>query len=266
MAKLIPLLDLDILTYELAFLTDANGNERPFSYIKKLADKKIDSILEGAVGTHETEWKGYLTGKGNYRVEAATIRPYKGTRKSEKPAAYSNLRDHFASMDNVTIVDGMEADDAICIEQTRGYLRTVSEDPWDHWSTIICTRDKDLDINPGPHYRWPTTRSNEKEPWLQTELGGYTCFFSQVLMGDSVDNIPGLYGCGAVKAANLLKPCKTVQEMFSVTKAYYQRYFGTYWEFFYRENAHLLWMLQTPDTDEILKKIDEWEEIDGQAA
>lgn len=156
----------------------------------------------------------------------------------------------------------MEADDQICIDQSYDNRELVLSEE-DAGNTVICSRDKDLRICPGWHFSWGTTTSKEKPLWFQTTLEGYKLFFKQMMTGDSVDNIPGLYGCGPTKANSTVDPCSDTDSMHQAVKKKYQDYFGAHWEMFYRENAELLWMRQYMEVP-IQEQIDRWE--DGQAA
>ena len=252
------LIDLDMIVYEMAFLKDDFDNDLSWPLVKSRVDTRIENVVKKS---EADEWHGYLTeGKSNFRLQVATIKPYKGNRKSEKNANYYNIRSYLEALDNVTLCKGWEADDAMSMEQWYSYMRCAQKPPEYNWgNTVICTRDKDLWMCPGWHYSWGTERCKEKPLWFQTPLEGYRCFFKQILMGDSVDNIPGLYGCGPVKAKNLLKPCNSAYDMYVVTSHYYAKYFGSYWEMFYKENAQLLWMLRTTMTTEVLDMIEDWE-------
>ena len=112
-------------------------------------------------------------------------------------------------------------------------------------STIICSRDKDLNMVPGYHYGWEAGLCKERPVWFQDDLGGLKLFYKQLLTGDSTDNILGLFRTGP-KAASVLRIDSMDNELdmyVSVFKEYQDR-FGAYAEKFLIENARLLWMLQ----------------------
>ena len=210
---------------------------------------KLNDILT-ACGA--TEYCGYLTGIGNFRDEVAVTKPYKGNRdKLHKPVHYQAIRDYLVSHHGGIIVDGMEADDALAIEQWNNYKQIEliknkgrENDPkFKNWTqTIICTIDKDLDQIPGWHYNW-----NKKEKYWIDEKQGLYNFYYQMLVGDSVDNIIGVYGCGPKTAEKLLKDCKTEQEMFEVVWKEYERESGTQAETIMQEMADLLYIRKHPD-------------------
>lgn len=107
---------------------------------------------------------------------------------------------------------------------------------------------------PGWHYRWEKGNVKEIKPWYQDELGGYRCFFKQMLTGDTVDNIHGLYGVGP-KSTHLghIDQAKSVDEMSDIVFELYQKWYGNYATTFFNENAQLLWIRRTDDGRELLK-------------
>jgi len=217
-------------------------NDKPLSWplVKARVDNRIEQILSAV---DADSWEGFLTDSGsNFRLSEATIKPYKGNRSSPKPFHYHNIKMYLEGMPEITLVEGMEADDMLAIKQMERHSK-------DDYSTVICTRDKDLKMVPGNHYCWGSGNQSEVPLWFQSENGGWKWFFTQLLTGDSTDNIPGLYGVGQVKAEKLLQPPTEPLEMYIVCKNYYMRYFGSYWMKFMDENARLLWMKRTLEDD-----------------
>jgi len=143
------------------------------------------------------------------------------------------------------VVEGMEADDRLSIEQMRDwYCFRGSKDNEETHSkvcrTVICSLDKDLDNTPGWHYNWV----KDNLYWID-EHEALTNFYCQMLTGDSVDNILGLYGVG--KSSTLLRNvrgCGSELDMFSLVREQYAKRFGNYEAKFFLENAQLLWMLR----------------------
>ena len=100
---------------------------------------------------------------------------------------------------NAQVVDGMEADDAIAIKATE----------LDH-NAIICSLDKDFKQVPCSMYDYTkkvltAVKKDDAMRWL----------YKQALMGDRVDNIPGIYGVGPKKADKIIDPCTTEWECYS---------------------------------------------------
>lgn len=231
------LIDADMLLYELA----AGGEDKKeglvfsFETLIPRIEQKIQDICD-AVGA--TSHVLYITGKGNFREKIATVKKYKGNRDGqEKPFHYANVKAYMMSLGAV-LVEGMEADDAMAIEQTLDApcCPVRGEHVWhpDLCDTVICTRDKDLRMVPGFHFGWECGLQPEYSLRWVDELGqleltpkrkikgdGLKFFYSQILTGDRTDNIPGLAGCGDVAAYNTLKECNTEGELLeAVLEAY----------------------------------------------
>lgn len=223
-----PLIDADVLVYEVAFAcVKANdGNVPPFDYAAEMFDARVGNIC-AMVGADEPPLL-YLTGKGNFRYDIAKSQPYK-VREAVKPFHYYNLRAYAIGKHGAITTVGMEADDALSLEQTR----RVS-------STIICTRDKDLRAVPGWHYGWEMGNQPSFGPKRVDAFGhltlssdrrtlkgeGVLFFYAQTLMGDPTDSIPGLRGCGALGAFKILDGCTTTSGAFKAVREAYRGLHG----------------------------------------
>jgi hypothetical protein len=271
---MIALIDADILCYEIGFVSEQvsysidgkhyetvteakkDGVQKEeltrhvypikWPFAKKMVDDRIKGILE-AVGADD--YKCYLTGKGNFRNDVATILKYKGTRYAPKPYHYQNIWDHLVGKYNAEVITGMEADDAISIAQYQG-----------DGQTVICSRDKDLRMVPGFHYSWQCgDRQPEKPLYEISEFQGHYNWAYQMLVGDTVDNIWGVPGIGPVKAAKFLEGCDSAESLtdavikvycavFGEDKINYQSWDGVWlesnWFGIAEENCKLLWMLR----------------------
>lgn len=158
---------------------------------------------------------------------------------------------------NVVESEGMEADDLMAIEQTKRPNET-----------IICTRDKDLRAVPGWHYGWELGNQPSFGPRFVDIFGelrlsgdrksikgeGLVFFYSQCLTGDRVDSVPGLGGCGPVKAFEILKNTKTPDEAFKAVLEAYRGVYGDDAEKALLEQGQLLWMTREvhPDGSPVL--------------
>lgn len=211
----------------------------------------VNSIL---TYSEATDSRIYLTGKGNFRFDLATILPYKGNRDDAvKPIHYSFLRHLLLTNYDAREVVGIEADDAMSIASWNSVKNPTS------WEICIASQDKDLNMVPGSHYN-PRTR----EVYHLTAQEARMNFYSQLLTGDSTDNIQGLYRIGKKTAEKLLKPHvnKTNSELLRMILQEYARD-DEKWFTDGRvkgvdrmtEVARLLWMLQSegqlwsPDVD-----------------
>jgi hypothetical protein len=165
----------------------------------------VDKFIENVVTSAKADdYKILLTGEGNYRELEATIRPYKGQRSSEKPLNFYKISEYLKRKHGALTVDGMEADDALGIEQ---YGVKGDQESWD--SSVICTIDKDLDMIPGYHYNW-----NKDLLYFVTEDNAICNFYRQLLKGDSVDNIEGCPGVGEKRAHKLITSDLSELEMY----------------------------------------------------
>lgn len=218
--------DGDILLYEIAFATQKNIYHIYVDGIKVWvgSDKReINSIFKGidfayekyvyvqpllsAINTYELKLKAYakkfdtnridvvLTGTTNFRNEVAVTRPYKGTRHQDKPYNYPDLKLHMIE-DGAIVTENEEADD---------YLSYMT---YNNYNTVAVTSDKDALNTPSYIYN-----PKKEELIYVSEDDATKSFFTQVLTGDGVDNIPGLPGYGKVTASEVLEGLSTYKEL-----------------------------------------------------
>lgn len=214
------------------------GHPLSWPLVRARLDDRITQILDTV---EASSWQGYLTGKENFRETVAVIQPYKGHRnRGERPFWYYAIYSYLRDSRNAVVVDGMEADDAISINACT-----------DMGGSVICSRDKDLRMVPGYHYQWPSWKQEEQEPFWVGPISGLQFFYTQLLTGDSADNIPGLYNVGPKSASvKRLSEYASELEMFKEVQHQYELRFGSFWEMFMWENGTLLWMLRSNNTDE----------------
>jgi hypothetical protein len=270
-----PLIDADILTYEVASVAQYLGEDgeihlRPWDWVEETLDWRIKAICDSVQATQEpilyltvdeklhkmNTRSGTFSGdfQPNFRIERAKLRTYKGTRKSDKPLYYNSIRAYLFVTYNTVISCGCEADDEMAMEQ--------SSRPD---STIICTRDKDLRQVPGHHYGWETGLQAEFGPKFYDEFGtlaldrtlsspklvggGFLFFGSQLLTGDTVDNIAGLKGYGPIKTFDLIGATNSIPEVLAVVRAEYEKVYPSDWRENLREQCDLLWLVRKRDSD-----------------
>ena len=209
------LIDADSLIYAVGF--SSNDTEEPIA-VSRLEATMVELCME----LDCEDYKGFLTGKGNFRNSIAVTVPYKGQRVADKPIHYQALRDHLVNSWGFEVVQGIEADDAVGIA-----AYAVPED-----ESIMVHIDKDLNQFRGWHYNY-----RKKEKYYISEFEGLKSFYTQILTGDRIDNIVGLKGIGPVKAKRILEECSNENELYqAVLKAYegdQQRVL---------ENGQLLWL------------------------
>lgn len=260
-----PLIDSDVLRYEIGYAAEAGWQSEgfpPFDYVAELFDNRIANICAITEATAPPIL--YLTGKGNFRNEIAVSQKYK-ERPSLKPWHFNNLTAYIKGKYDWIQSEGMEADDLMAIEQTRRN-DILEGNPFYSGPTkvsVICTRDKDLRQVPGWHYGWELGLQPQFGPLLvdvfgklelspdRKKLQGYgeLFFYSQCLTGDKVDTVPGLEGCGPVKAFNTLAGSETSTEAFERVLEAYRAVHGDNAETILLEQGRLLWMTRELNED-----------------
>lgn len=172
------LIDADLIGYRCACTCEEDTtNTIVLSRVQELTERII------ANATADT-FTLYLTGNNNFRKE---INPeYKANRKGKPlPKWLDTCREFLVTEWGAKVTEGYEADDALGIEQTD--------------QTIICSLDKDLLMIPGMHYNWV----KEETKYISPEQG-LKHFWTQMIVGDTADNIFGIRGLGPVKAERAL--------------------------------------------------------------
>lgn len=143
-------------------------------------------------GYHDASVELLLTGKGNYRLDIAEVKVYKGNRPDDgRPVHYQAIRDYMIDSWAARNIEGREADDECSILQV---AETAAGRP-----SVIATIDKDLDMVPGEHYDYV-----KKVFYTTSDYEGDYLFYRQVLTGDSVDNIPGAHRIGPKSATDIM--------------------------------------------------------------
>ena len=214
------LIDGDIIAYRAAFSTEQMGSQDTRDKVDDLIEFILDStVLFPEIGL---DYSVYLTGKGNFRDDIAKSYPYKGNRKSvQKPRHLQTARDHMESKYQAIISKGEEADDLIAKEAARL-----------DYKACVASIDKDMLQLPCWHFN--IVRGDYLEV---TPFGGIKFFYTQILTGDTADNIVGLFRVGPVKAKKILEDAETEEDLWDcVVKAYDGN------EDRVIENARLLWL------------------------
>lgn len=148
-------------------------------------------------------------------VRKRKVKRYKKTRRPNK---WVNLvRKELLRMGFAQIDDEWEADDLI-----KDRAMELGED-----QVVICTMDKDLKQIPGIHFDYYRPRAKEtkynefghKIPEPCRGLNFYTreearvFFWTQMLTGDSTDDIKGVPGIGPKRAEKALRGLQTAEEL-----------------------------------------------------
>jgi hypothetical protein len=147
----------------------------PVAFALSNVKRMVQNIMDRVGGS---TCKIYLTGKGNFREQL--VDDYKANRPPGKPVHYQAIRDYMISRLGAEVIEGQEADDAMSIDQMSCQDNTLP--------SIICTIDKDLIGTPGFHYNW-----NWDTICDVSSHEALIFFYFQLMKGDAVDNIAGLY-------------------------------------------------------------------------
>lgn len=249
-----PLIDGDIIVYRAGFAADSgrtkwykeNVNADPTKeelaaflaqedYLTHALGNTKTCLDDIVIKFDEAKAETYLSGAGNFREQAATILPYKGNRDPlHRPKYYREIKKYMESSWAASVIDGMEADDAMGIRQFG-----ATDD-----STIIVSIDKDLDMIPGHHYNFV-----KKEYYYVDQEYADSRLFWQMLVGDRTDNIPGIDKIGPVNANRICyEECGgDVDKIRDAVKELYQKQYGPDWEGAYFEVGTLLYILRRPE-------------------
>lgn len=164
----------------------------------------LDNMITTLQASHV---RVFLSGSNNFRNSVYPI--YKANRLDQKrPVHYEAIRSYLINKWNAEVVNGMEADDAMGINQSN--------------DTVICTIDKDLDTISGAHYNFV------KDTYYEvSHKEAANNFYMQMLAGDGTDNICALRGVGIATAKKRLD----AYENYAVgATSEYQKYYGEDWE------------------------------------
>lgn len=220
----------------------------PENHAFQIAKTIIKRILKE---TKSDGYKLFITSndKSNYRFKVATIKEYKGNRKTPKPFYYEKVRSYLTEYWGAKEVKGQEADDQL------GIAQSIDSKIW-IFKSIICSIDKDLLMIPGLHY------NIDKQSIVEIDdYKAYVNFYGQMLTGDVSDNIPGIYGVGKKTVESLFEPVWRLKdtnnltvdqfrkELEKVVKKQYIEAFPTYTKEqlkeCYLEIGRLLWIRRT---------------------
>lgn len=212
--------DGDVLAYRASFSAQD----------KTLLDayKKVDDLMQFIINrtlwfSDGRDYEVYLTGEGNFRFDVATTVPYKGNREEgNKPIHLPWVRDYIVDKYRGKVIEGQEADDQMAIDASNG----------DPETTVIASIDKDmLQVNCW-HFNFA-----KNEFHYSTPESGLRFFYQQILTGDNIDNIKGLWRVGPAKANKILGDAVAEEDL-------YQKVLEAYDGDAERvlENARLLWL------------------------
>lgn len=188
------LIDGDVIAYSCA--AGAEGGDE--SEVDELIFAKLENFDD------QGEVEVFLTGKGNFRL--ALYEKYKANRKGKaKPEHLGYAREFLIKNYAAVVSEGCEADDLIAIKAT-----SVPD-------CTIVSSDKDFRQIPGKYHN---LYHNTTEVINREEADKF--FYTQILTGDTADNVPGLWRCGPVKAKKILADAVTPEDLWSAVVSAYE--------------------------------------------
>lgn len=215
----IAIVDADILFHWALTFSESAGNET-----KEEAFEEVEKVILNFENSLRAKaFVYFIKGKGNFRYTVATMKPYKGTRSSERYKFYYEMLEHFTKFRNCIVCNFLEADDMISIFHDE--------------RTVACTNDKDAKQTAGDLYnftRKEVVNISKEEAWSN--------LWMQVLTGDGVDNIPGIEGVGPAKASKVLENVSVEDYPITVQQAYIEKYGLENGPDFFNENFQLIRM------------------------
>ena len=226
----------------------------PLEVSKNLLDDRIAAIQHACrskyKGHKKIDFTLYLSPDdgSNFRNFGNKYTVYKGNRRTGNPKQplpfyLKELRQYLITEYGAVIAEGMEADDLVCIES---HLRD---------DCVVCSNDKDVLYG----FAGRKLNSDALEFFDTSENEAVFYFCSQLLMGDTADNISGIKGYGPAKTSkHITKYAEEHQELeykeaclLAAWEVYYKAYDGDNGEIspqdVFVENARLLWLLRNKD-------------------
>lgn len=215
----------DKSNYSFETVSSVKGEPRfAFQTIKQ----KIENIV--AVSGCK-DYRVCIQGEGNFRkFYKSDFVDYKGQR-AVKPLLFQECFEYMEKKykDKCVVSKGIETDDFVNIAAWQEYIKAKKARNKDKAEIIVAYVDKDITSN-GRGWYLNYNKLEEGIFW-NNEFDQYKAFWTQVLVGDQADNIPGLEklsditrerfkidkrgkdGVGPVAASKILNGLKTEKEM-----------------------------------------------------
>ena len=233
------LIDGDILVYRCGFAAQQGRGDEVIAEPVENALHNVKEVIETIkqrLGSEDV--LVFISGDDNFRFDIATERPYKGNRAdAPKPVHYAAIQEYLKQKYPYKVSEGQEADDDLGIMQTE----LTEGGNWE--ASCIVSIDKDMDMIPGNHYNWV-----KEEPYFVDENEALLAFYTQLITGDTTDNIPGIPKKGKVAARKALADTKTEEQMYSAVRdLYVQAFTEKFADEALLEQARLLWIRRKPD-------------------
>lgn len=202
------IIDGDSLVWIAAYNAERWGLEKSISHL----EGHLHEVIKKQEATH---YHGYLGGGSHSRKNVD--KTYKSTRP-EKPDFYKNYGSFFIQYlinewKFEEVNGSLETDDAVAI--AAAHYRKLE--------IVFCVYGSDKDLNQIQGMRYmPATQHREEQFITFSEDEALNYWYTQLLTGDTTDNIKGLEGVGPVKAKQLLDA--TENKSLAIADAYIKKY------------------------------------------
>ncbi len=148
----------------------------------------VDSVMENILNTSgATAYVAYIKGRETTERRLNINPEYKAQRSSIPPKWWETVKEAFITRWGAIRADHHEVDDYVLA--TKNMLQ----------DSFIVAIDKDLLTTEGRHYNWKT------QEWIVTDKNTASYkFWSDMIIGQPIDNIKGIPGQGPAAAHKLL--------------------------------------------------------------
>ncbi len=221
--KVIALIDADIVAFRAAAVSE---NDDTIGACISRVDFTMERILDYL---QTKEYLGWFTGENNFRK--VMWPEYKANRKDKPLPKYLNpIKEYMVDRWKIRITDGWETDDELGIALTEFGDRAV-----------CCSNDKDLKQVPGRHLNFTHIDHPTFFPFNRIdEVRGLYNFYSQMLIGDTADNIKGVPRIGIQTAKRVLAGSDDPKDWERIVSEHYRAH-----DLDYELNYYLLWIART---------------------
>lgn len=200
-----PIIDADSMIYASAFAEDLESAQESL-------DSRITAVLDYFEENHTVSSFEVCSGsKGNFRKYLTDT--YKANRKNiEHPQWLSQLHYHAKTEWSSNGAIGVETDDLVA---------SMFSQCEDGINNVIVSIDKDYLQFEGWIYNY-----NKNTLTYNTKLDALRAFYTQMIVGDSADNIKVCKGKGKAYAKKLFKDCETeyqfIRRVFETYQSHYK--------------------------------------------
>lgn len=172
--------------------------------------ESVDSIMENILKSSNADsYVAYIKGQNTTNKRLAVNPDYKAQRSQIAPTWWFSVKHAFIHRWQAVEAHDYEVDDYVLA--TKNLLS----------DSFIVAIDKDLLTTPGKHYNWKT------QEWIMvTNSYAYNKFWTDMIVGQPIDNIKGIPGKGAAAAAAIFNEAKVGLGL--VVLEAYTKHFGEY--------------------------------------